>query len=756
MRYGYLRACAVLLACCAAVPCRGEIYEPTAMPAEPSQVGEFKPIAVPKWVEDLPTVCYTLSAMPGAMREELAAAGGGISEVGFVDPTHVYYESKFLKNRSPHRPADYIEKEIADYDRLGLKILGIYPPTLQGEVYHKHPEWRRIATNTTEIPNTTDPVGGSLCPIGPYSDFMIEILAEIATKFPQVDAFSFDGIHHGGVCYCASCRENYRKETGKEIPDLDMKNPEFRRYQHWADRRMEQFVQRMQVRLKGINPELAVITWTTNAGRYGHFLSIPRNMPARLNLLFDAVDQEFWMDETNRGGTVVAAFANAYMWAVTNHRAAFSTIYPMTHGNPYGVTSFPLHEYVLRQFQIMTWGPQSSLAPAFGGPIKDATLAVLQEINKRKEYMVHKRPEPYAAILMSDNTNNFYGGTAGATEERYLANVLGMFRACIEEHIPVEIICDWNLTAANLGKYKVVMLPNSACISDAGVAAIREYVSAGGGLISSADASLYDEYGDGREDFALSDVFGVHYRTELTSTLDTTGLDPNFAKVVGADYIAKARNAYTYGLVPGGAFDFPEVKPLNGPEPLRFKGPANFVVMGNDRATTLSTITAIEPGKQIFAGAVLNTVGQGKSVYLAAALDHGYYMYPYPYYRYLLKRAIGLVASGPQPTVVTAPKCVQTSTMRQDTPEGRERLVVHLFNNVNTTANHAYPIDDVPLREETIPIHDIKVAFRAENIARVHLQPEGTELAVTKNAEGLSEVTVPKLDMHSMVVAELK
>ena len=94
-----------------------------------------------------------------------------------------------------------------------------------------------------------------------------------------------------------------------------MNDPAFRRYQHWADRRMEDLVRRMQERLKRIKPEVALVTWTTNAGRFGHFLSIPRNMPARMNLLLDAPDQEFWLDETNRGTTIVPAFANAYIWA---------------------------------------------------------------------------------------------------------------------------------------------------------------------------------------------------------------------------------------------------------------------------------------------------------------------------------------------------------------------------------------------------------------------------------------------------------
>jgi hypothetical protein len=98
--------------------------------------------------------------------------------------------------------------------------------------------------------------------------------------------------------------------------------------------------------------------------------------------------------------------------------------------------------------------------------------------------------------------------------------------------------------------------------------------------------------------------------------------------------------------------------------------------------------------------------------------------------------------------------CVHSNTMRQTTASG-ERLIVHLFNNVNTTGGHAFPNDDVPLREETIPIHTIKVVFRnGTAIKSVKLQPEGTVLETTQTPDGLA-VTVPRLDVHAMVVAEL-
>jgi hypothetical protein len=295
--------------------------------AQPFDAQPFLEIRIPDWVQETIGCGYTLSVMDAAARERAVAHGVTISEMGFVDPFYAYYDSKLLERRSPHVPLDRLPKDIAEYKRLGVRILGVYPPTLQGEVYEKHPDWRRVATNTTEIPAIDleqFPHGGMLCLLGPYGDFFIDVLAETVTQFPAVDAFSFDGLHYGGVCYCQHCRDNYRRDAQAEIPNVDMNDAAFRRYQHWADRRMEDLVRRMQTRLKGIDPEVALVTWTTNAGRFGHFCDIPRNMPARMNLLLDAPDQEFWLDETNRGTTIVPAFANAYIWAVTNHRTAFS------------------------------------------------------------------------------------------------------------------------------------------------------------------------------------------------------------------------------------------------------------------------------------------------------------------------------------------------------------------------------------------------------------------------------------------------
>jgi hypothetical protein len=717
----------------------------------------FRPIRVPGWLQETLGCGYTLSAMDSKGRAAAAAHGVALSEIGFVDPLYAYYDSKLLKKRSPHVPPGRLEKDIAEYKRLGVRILAVYPPCLQGEVYERHPEWRRIATNTTAIPQVDlkkYPHGGMLCLLGPYGDFFIDVLAEILTRFPDVDAFSFDGLHHGGVCCCKHCRDNYRKDTGAEIPNADMNDPAFRRYQHWTGRRLEDLVRRMQTRLRAIKPEVALVSWTTNAGRFGHFLSIPRNMPARLNLLLDAPDQEFWLDETNRGASIVPAFGVAYAWATTNHRVAFSEPYLMSHGNPYGRDSFPPHEVLRRMLLTVTYGAAPSIAVAQPVNLQPAVYHCLDEVRRRKPWLTHKWPEPWAALVMSDNTRNFYGRSAGLVEERYLASVFGVFRAAVEEHLPVTVINDWNLNPADLARYKVLILPNTACLDGRQVAAVEGFVRAGGGLVASLDTALCDEYGNPRADFALAGVLAAHYRGLPAAGGAKEEIDVNFARALSPDYWERRKGVFDFRPDAASPLHKGRLKDYVGDQPVTFKGPAVRVAPQGAAARVLGTLR-VRPGAEApaFPAVLSHVCGKGRVVYFPAGFDAAYYLYSYPYQRLLLRHAIDWAAAGPPPVVVEAPMCVHATLMRQG-KGGSERLILHLFNDINTTAFHALPKDDVPLREEVVPIHEIRVTFRpGYRLRRVHLEPDGQDLPVRQTATGM-RVIVPRLEVHSMVVGE--
>lgn len=721
---------------------------------QPFDKGPFYPVRIPGWVRETTGAGYTLSGMDTAARTRAAAHGVRLSEVNFVDPFYPYYDSKLLKRRSPHVGLDRLPREIAEYKKLGVRVLAVYPPTLQGEVYEAHPEWRRIDTNTTKIP-TIDlkkfPHGGMLCPLGPYGDFFIGILAEILTQFPEVDAFSFDGLHHGGVCYCEHCRKNYRADTGSEIPPLNMEDPKFRRYQHWADRKLEDLVRRMQARLKGIKPDVALVTWSTNAGRFGHFLSIPRNMPARMNLLFDAPDQELWLDESNRGNSIVPALGCAYVWAVSNHRVGFSEPYLLSHGNPYGKDSFPAHEIERRMMLAVTHGSVPSIAVAQPPRLQQPLYAIMDRIQKRKPWILNRSPMPHVAMLLSDNTRNFYGRSAGAVEERYLAHVLGAFRALVEEHIPVTLINDWNLNDRDLSDYAAIVLPNAACLDEAQARSIRNFAKKGRGVIASCDTGLFDEFGDPRANFLLSDLLGVDFRGRVDAPPPAAGIDVNFAKSIGPDYWAKRKNILDFTSKPGIAgWPGRNLDALIGSDPVTFKGPANRVSIRPGTRVLGTFRPKDDPG--VLESPAIVASESGKVIYLAGGFDSAYYLYPYPYQRKILTTAIERVASGPPKVQVEAPMCVHAGYFVQDSPRGKQ-VLVHLFNNLNTTGNHARPEEDVPLREEAVPIRDIRVNLNNAPGGRITWQPEGRELKRQKDSRG-EFVTVDKLDVHGIVVIE--
>ena len=70
---------------------------------------------------------------------------------------------------------------------------------------------------------------------------------------------------------------------------------------------------------------------------------------------------------------------------------------------------------------------------------------------------------------------------------------------------------DEAITTDALAPYKVVLLPNVYCLSNTQCEALRSYVAKGGHLIATMGTSLYDEWGNPRENFALADLFGVDY-----------------------------------------------------------------------------------------------------------------------------------------------------------------------------------------------------------------------------------------------------
>jgi hypothetical protein len=229
-------------------------------------------------------------------------------------------------------------------------------------------------------------------------------------------------------------------------------------------------------------------------------------------------------------------------------------------------------------------------------------------------------------------------------------------------------------------------------------------------------------------------------------------LDVNFARNLSPDYWDKRRSVWSLACAKGTPLDSPKLRELIGTSPVLFKGPVVRVVP-HERAEVLATLTPPGGGSgEKLPAIVAHTYGQGRVVFFAAGVDAANYQYAFPYHRELLARALAHAAAAPPPIEVAAPLCVHAVSMRQR--KDGERLIVHLYNDVNTTAHRARPEDDVPLREETLPIHDLRVTFRGYAPTRVHLEPGAVDLPMEHQGEAVT-VVVPRLDVHAMVVAEL-
>jgi hypothetical protein len=287
-----------------------------------------------------------------------------------------------------------------DCHQRGVKLALGLPPFPPVELVKKHSDWRIHPDDTGAIlkvePREDNLGTRNCCNNGPWGDYLIDVCAELVEDF-GVDGYSFDGNYHPAICFCPACKKAFKEDTNRDLPaKANLDDIPYREYLVWRGRRLEDHYRKMQTRLKKLNPNAVLMSWTVNAGRYGHFLYSPRAMPTRLNLLFDLPMQEWWLDETNFGASVAPAFGAAYVRATTGGRPNASEPYLMSRGNPYGTDSFPRHERLTRIMLVLTNGGVAPEAFGWAGHV-ESTADVFREIGKRERWLTRTEQMPWAA-----------------------------------------------------------------------------------------------------------------------------------------------------------------------------------------------------------------------------------------------------------------------------------------------------------------------------------------------------------------------
>jgi hypothetical protein len=716
-----------------------------------AQARTMPTVSPPEWVRHITRMTFIT---PGEV--DLAAASG--AQAVHFNLVWPYYplqrDGGGLSRDEDRQLRDFVTRCHA----RGLRALLGLPPFPPVALLRVHPDWR-IDPDGSGKADTVTPQENDLgtrlgCNSGPWGDYLIDVLAELAHDY-HLDGFSFDGNYHPALCYCPACRQQYRHDTGKELPPTaNLDDIAYRRYLVWRGERMEEHYRRMQARLKAISPQIVLMSWSANAGRYGHLLSTPRPMPATVNRLFDLPMQEWWLDETNLGGSVAPAFGAAYLRALSGDGPCASEPYMMSRGNPYGTDSFPVQERLLRSMLALTNGSVSAESLGWSGH-RDSAKRVFTEVAKRAPWLVGTQRLPWAAMLVSEQTRQFYAYRN--IPELFLPHVYGGFRAAFEEHVPLDLICDWDITPQSLSRYRVLFLPNAAALSDAQVEAIRAWVRGGGGLVATCETSLYDELGRPRPDFALADLFQAAYLGPNAATPHALhpALDANFARALTPEYWRDRNGAatLTWDQSPS-LLDDARLTALVPQRSVTFRGPRVRVRPLSGAEVIAHLLPEGETGPPLPA-ILAHPYGSGRVVYMAAGIDAALWSYAYPYERRLLARALAWAAGEAHapPISVNAPMAVQATYFTQQTGKGR-RVIVHLWNGINSAADHGLPATEVPLREETVAVSGIRVTWNGLPVLRAHAEPGGVALPI-QHQGNRSSVSVPPLDMHTLIVLEL-
>jgi len=117
------------------------------------------------------------------------------------------------------------------------------------------------------------------------------------------------------------------------------------------------------------------------------------------------------------------------------------------------------------------------------------------------------------AVVYSQQTARYCGG--GQAFESVEAPILGVYQALVEARIPFEMVHDRLLDAEHVDRFRLLILPNVAALSDAQCGQLRAFVRRGGSLLATHETSLCDELGRRRDDFGLADLLGVSFGGEV-------------------------------------------------------------------------------------------------------------------------------------------------------------------------------------------------------------------------------------------------
>jgi Hypothetical glycosyl hydrolase 6/Beta-galactosidase trimerisation domain len=605
--------------------------------------------------------------------------------------------------------------------RRMIVLARVDPHAVHDDARAAHPEWIAVDDKGQPRRHWANPEMWVTCALGPRNfENVTEIVREIGTLYDVQGIFANRWAGHG-TCYCETCRRNFKAATGKDLPGPSADDPARRDYILWRRQRLLELWDVWDAAIRSVRP----------GARY-----IPNGPPglasaARADFL--AVDHQ-----ARRGLTPPWDMGRS----AKQYRAVMGSK-PLAGLFSVGVEElYRWKDSVQAGPEVRLWaldGIANGFRPwfaKFSGVLYDRRwLATVEDLyawhHKNERYLRNEAPLARVAVVYSEQTRDFYG--KDQAEARVDDHLKGMYHALVEARVPFEMVNDLLLDAAHVDRFKLLVLPNVAALSDAQCRSLAAYVDRGGSLLATFETSLYDEAGAPRKDFGLRDVLGVSFDGQVDRRMQNSYLALD----------AEARR--THPLL-AGLQDAPRI--INSVQRVRVRPRAEF-----PSPVTLVPSYPDLPMEHVFPRVeataerqvYLREQGPSRIVYFPGDLDRTFWEVLAPDHGRLLANALRWATNEEPPVTVAGPGLFDVTAWRQ-----KDSLTVHLVNLTNAMAMKG------PVRE-FVPVGPMTVRLRLPTGARarrVQLLVAGMAPTV-EEAQGIVSVVVPSVRDHEVVAVDL-
>lgn len=660
-------------------------------------------------------------------------------------PTRLEYQ-----RMSPYLNGRDLAGEIFDAARAaGIKTLAMIDTgQLPAHAADAHPEWA-VRDSSGQMAVSTNGIYLA-CPLGGYQrGYLREMVAEILGRY-RPDCMKFGGSSFGfprRICYCDTCRAGFLAATGFDLPqETDRTHPTWEAYDRWSHAHTRRRAVELKEIVRAVDPEMPVMGngvcfgdpgWTLNAGLDIEHIAqqhdaVQVEIQSRARYDPSTAQAEWqWLSWPAETAKMMTTVSDTPIWVVASYFLAW----------PWRRSAMPAAEQKVYLAQVAANGADPMVNLSGGPPAVHEDPRGFQAIcdlygflDKHQAYYQDDRSAANVAVLYSLESLRRAGlrePNGAAEAQHYVDELRGWQQALHAAHIPFDILSTASLSTEALARYRAVVLPGAACLSEDNARLLRDYHAGGGGLAASYLAGVYDEDGRPRETSLLSDALGAQIEPRTLAVVDCP--EPGYAQA----YMVRAVDHPVLigldgvGLFPAAGRYCPAKPAASAAVPLTLS--ASFIVFPE----------GLSYPKQSASGApqiICQEAGKGRSVYFPAQVGLLAHKLRYPDHAALLANAVRWAAHDGLPVRVEAPPGLQISLREQP-----GRRLVHLINLAGTR-----------LFDRPIPLHDIRVILPAESgrqPARAFLLSDGQALEIQPVTAGV-RIDIPRLVDYDVLVVE--